>query len=252
MLRKALRSMAFSSGLALVACGGEDRPAEKYPTSDAFCAAKAAAECAAVAASCSVTDERCKDVRKSACNTAAGAATGQGRTYRASNAEACITKTSEVYASRTIDSAKEAAFDEACERVFAGSKKLSEACVQKYDCEGSIICDTDKGFCAQPVSKKEREPCNNPGDICGTGLYCQPNGASNFCATKNKLGESCNATMPCLEDLRCNGTSCVVLEAAGEPCDSNDQCSTGFCNADRKCQAKQYASETGTCKDFGQ
>ena len=208
--------------------------------------------CKAVGAACSVTDDKCKDSRKSACLSATGAAAGQGRTYRPANAEACITKTTDVYKDRVIDAVKEAAFKVACDRVFTGTKKKSEACTNEYDCEGTLVCDTDKGFCADKVEKKDNDPCNNPGDICGKGLYCQQRGTTKFCTPKNKLGDSCNLKdAPCLEDLRCNATSCVALQAAGQPCDTSDECSTGFCNTDRKCQAKQYASETGTCKDFG-
>jgi hypothetical protein len=258
MIRRALGLMAFGGGLVLVAaCGDDDPPAAKFPTADAFCAGKAAEECKAVGAACSVTDDKCKDARKSACMTAAGAATGQGRTYRPANADTCIAKTTEVYKDRTIDAVKEEAFKLACERVFTGAKKKSEICTNAYDCEGTLSCDLGRqsateGFCADKVEKKTDEPCNNPGDTCAKGLYCQQRGGSRFCTAKNKLGDTCNlADAPCLEDLRCNATSCVALQAAGQPCDTSAECTTGFCNPDRKCQARLYASETGTCKDFG-
>jgi hypothetical protein len=253
MIGRALGLTILGGGLVVItACGGDEAPAAKYPTADSFCAAKAAEECKAVAAACVIAEARCKDVRAAACNSAAGVATSQGRTYRSESAESCIAKTTAVYTDRVIDGAKEAAFSEACARVFTGSKKKNEECSNEYDCEGTLACDLDKKLCSVKVEKKADEPCNNPGDICGKGLYCQPRGTVKFCTPKNKLGDSCRIPeAPCAEDLRCNGTSCVALQGPAQPCDTNDECTTRFCNTDRKCQARQYASETGTCKDFG-
>lgn len=254
MIRRTLGLIGLAGGIALVlvACGDEDEPADKYPTADSFCAAKAAEECKVVAVECSVSNDKCADARKGACGAAAGTATEQGRTYRASNAEACLTKTAEVYKDRVIDRAKEEAFEDTCARVFTGTKKENEPCTDAYQCEASLVCDLAKGFCGKKTEKKENEACNNPGDLCAKGSYCQDRGGNRVCAPKGKLGESCHLKdMPCQEDLRCNGSSCVALIPAGDLCDTSDECVTAFCNADKKCQAKQYASETGTCRDFG-
>ena len=254
MIRRALGLTVVGGGLFLVAaCSTEDAATAKYPDADSFCAAKAKAECDVVAAACVVGADQCKTARTNACTTQAGTYTGQGRTYRSANAEACITKTTAVYADRVIDPVKEAAYEDACNRVFTGNVQKNQACANIYDCADTLACDLDKKVCAVKSEKKLTDPCNNPGDICGTGLYCQLSGGTlKVCTAKNKLGESCDATnAPCTDDLRCNGAQCVALEAAAQPCDKNDDCSTHFCNADKKCQAKQYASETGSCKDFG-
>src|SRR5688572_9140106 len=147
MIRKALGLLAFGGAFVVVACG-DDPPPDKYPSTDAFCTAKAAEECKAAAALCSVTEDTCKARRTQACTAAAGTAIGQGRVYRPANAEACLSKTTAVYADRVIDPTKEDAFTESCARVFVGSKKKSEACANLYDCEGSLTCDVQKGFCA--------------------------------------------------------------------------------------------------------
>lgn len=252
MIRRALGLMAFGAGLVVVAACGDDEPTAKYPTADSFCAAKAAEECKAVAAACAVADDKCKTTRTAACNAIAGGATGEGRTYRPENAENCIAKTTIVYADRVIDPAKEEAFVEACGRVFTGTKQRNEACANEFDCEGSLVCDLDKKLCSVKVEKGADEPCNNPGDICGKNLYCQARGAVKFCTPKNKLGETCNETdAPCEDEIRCNATTCIRKNNAGEACDSNNECLSNFCDADRKCRARTYASETGTCKDFG-
>lgn len=251
MIRRLFGGLA-GVGLVLAACGGDDEPGAKYPSVESFCAAKAAEECKAVAASCTVTDDVCRNARTKACGEAANVATSQGRTYTSANAEACVTRTVEVYKDRVIDKAKEAAVEEACARVFMGSKKRNEACENPYDCENSLVCDLDKKFCAVKVTKKDADPCNNPGDICDEGLYCRGQDGAKFCAPKSKLGEACRVPeQPCAEDVRCNGTSCVALQGSGQPCDVDSDCTTGFCNAERRCQARLYVSETGTCKDFG-
>jgi len=252
MIRRALGRMALGGGIILVAACGDDEPTAKYPTADAFCAAKAAEECKEVAAACAVPDSTCKSTRAGACQAAAGAATSQGRSYRPDAAELCIARTAAVYADRVIDASKEELFIEACERVFSGTKKRNEACSNKYDCEGALVCDLDKKICSVKVDKQLDDPCGNPGDICGKDLYCQARGEVKFCTPKNKSGETCNEVeAPCEDGLRCNGMTCIAKKPAGDSCDNNNGCVSGFCDADKKCRARTYASESGTCKDFG-
>jgi hypothetical protein len=248
-MRNVLSIAASFFGLVVFACGDDD-PGEKYSSADAFCSAKAAEECKAVSAVCAVSDTVCTTRRTDACKTAANAAIAQGRAYRAANAEACINATAAVYADRVINPTKEETFEEACERVFTGSKKASEACSNLYDCEGSLTCDLDKKFCAAEVTRMADQPCNNPGDICATGLYCQDRGGSKFCGAKKNKDEACGAAGPCLEAFRCVNV-CVDKVAPGGFCDTNDECTTGLCNAEKRCAARQYPSETGSCKDFG-
>jgi hypothetical protein len=253
MFRRALGLVAFGGGLVVIAACGDDTPPPKYPSSDAFCAAKAAEECKVVAASCAVTDEKCRAARDGACNAEAGARTAQGRSYRSEEAETCIARTTSVYADRVIDPVKEEAFREACERVFVGSKKKFETCSTTYECEGTLVCDPDKKLCSVKLEKRAEEPCNNPGDICGKGLYCQARGAVKVCGPKHKVGDACNeADAPCEDSLRCSaGNICIAKFGAGEACDSSSECVTNFCDAEKRCRARAYASETGACKDFG-
>lgn len=255
MMRRALGVTVLGAGLValIAACSSDDTPAAKYPTADSFCAAKADAECKAVAPVCVVNVDTCNTARKQACMTAASSSTQQGLSYKPENAEDCIAKTTAVYADRVIDPAKEKAYDQACGIVFSGNKQKNEACANLYECAGGLTCDLDKKVCATKTDRALNDPCNNPGDICGTNLYCAGTG-NKVCTAKAKLGETCrdgDGGIPCTDDLRCNGTSCVALEGAAEPCNVNADCSTGFCNSEKKCAAKQYASETGTCKDFG-
>jgi hypothetical protein len=250
-MRIAAKWSVLGAGLVLVAaCTAEEEV--KYATSDALCSSVAEAECKAVAASCAVTNDACKATRTTACKAAASAALAQGRVYTSSKAEACVAAVTAVYAERVIDPKKEAAYDEACNRVFAGTKKLNTACTADYDCEGTLFCDPSAKLCSVRNEKKLDEACNNPGDVCGTNLYCQPRGGVKFCSAKNKQGELCREPdAPCEDALRCSNSTCVAKTEAGQPCDTNDECRDAFCDSDKECRARIYVSETGTCKDFG-
>src|SRR5690242_17019009 len=78
MMRRALGLSVVGCGLVLIAaCSADETPSAKYPTTDSFCAAKAAEECKLVFAACVVSEDQCKTARANACNTAAGQATSQ-------------------------------------------------------------------------------------------------------------------------------------------------------------------------------
>jgi hypothetical protein len=247
-VRNALVVLALLGGVTVVACSS-DPPGDKYPSFESFCGAKAEEECKVVASACSLTEVQCVQTRKSSCVSAANASTSQGRTYRAGNAENCIAKVTEVYKDRQIAAEKEAAMNDACERVFLGSKAKTEACSNPYDCEGSsLVCD--KNRCAERVERNEGDGCNNAGEVCKAGFFCKDEGGQRYCRPKQKEGLICDDKNPCIETLRCSN-NCIARNPTGTACFSNDDCTTGFCNADKKCGAKLYASETGTCKDFG-
>lgn len=250
MIRSTLKSLcllSFAGAVTLLACG-DDEVTEKYPSADSFCAGKADAECKAGAEVCGATQDACKAKRTTVCQAAASSATGRGGTYRPQNAEKCINETTALYASKTVDLVKEKAVDETCAQVFSGSKKKNENCTNTAECESPLICD--RNLCAEKVAKALDEACNNPGDTCATGTYCGPRGGSNFCNAKNKVGDVCGASTPCLEDLRClSPGGCAAKLGAGETCNNNDECTTGFCGTDKKCAAKLVPGANG-CADF--
>jgi hypothetical protein len=251
--------MAFGGGVALLACSSDDAK-DKYGSAEAFCNAKAEEECKAVAERCAVPSASCTQKRVSVCTALGGTASTQGRTYVAANAEGCIAKTSELLNSASITREKELETTDACERVFQGTKKASEACTvaapdpnrtQAGDCEGDLICD--RGFCASKREVELNKPCGNPGEVCAKGAYCQQRGTSSFCTAKNTEGQSCKADAPCVEELRCVNF-CVAKNEAGGFCDNDGECTTGFCDlstSPRKCAAKSFASGAAICKEYG-
>lgn len=250
MTRSTLKSLfilGFTTTALVIACG-DDTVSEKYPSADAFCDGKAAAECEQGAAVCGATVDACKAKRKTVCSAAAAAATGSGGTYRAQNAEKCIDDTKALYVSKVVDPIKEKEVDETCTRVFAGSVKKGANCTKTIECESPLICD--RNFCSEKKQVAVDEPCNNPGEVCPADAYCGPRGGSNFCNKKNDVGDTCGASTPCLDTLRClTPGGCSARLGAGESCDKNDDCGTGFCGTDKKCAAKLVPGANG-CADF--
>ena len=243
-------SMTFVGGVvALMACGG-DEASERYPNADAFCEAKAEEECNAVALQCGATVDACVTGRKGACTQLAAAASGQNRTYRASQAESCITKTKELFSSRTIDPTKEEAQNEACNRVFEGSIDKSQPCELDFQCKGSMVCD--KGVCAAEVERKEGEGCNNAGETCAKGTYCKLEGQLRYCRPRLTTDALCSDTDLCKEDLRCAGT-CKPKFGVGQPCASTEECVAGTSctlqGSARTCIASTFPQGT-TCADY--
>lgn len=251
-IRSLLTLMTFGGVVALVACSSD--PDEKFGSSDSFCSSKAEAECNNLAKQrCGATVEACKAKRVTACTTAASAATGAGRSYRANAAQACIDKINEVYkdGAATVTAETEAEATKVCDRVYGGSKKEKEPCATTFECEGSLVCD---GICVAQSTVKIGGGCANAGEICETGSYCQPQGGRKFCVAKNTLDENCGPDNPCIEALRCS-TRCVAKVANGGACDRDDECGDGAAYCDltstpRKCRPK-YESSTPACKEFG-
>jgi len=238
----------FLTGVVTLACSSDE--ADKFGSSDAFCAAKAEAECNNLAASCGATVEVCKQKRTSVCTSAAAAASGQGRSYRANAAQPCVDKVNEVYAAKAITSAQEKSVTEVCERVFGGVRTKNQACVNTFECEGSLICDLT--VCTEKSDTKIGEACNNPGQRCQTDSYCQLQGVNKFCVAANKENETCAADSPCIESLRCVNR-CIPKVTVGNPCDEDSNCAeeAPYCDtALKKCRPK-YQAGTAACRDYG-
>jgi hypothetical protein len=243
MIRRVLALMAFSGGIGIVACSS-DAPADKYPSVDSFCTAKAEEECVTSKSAdrCGVTADVCKGKRVAACQADASAAAG--RSYTPSLADACLAATHAVYADPVVDSGKFQTYEDACNKVFAGKAAKGAPCTGAYDCSGALVCDTLQHLCADKVQKSANDFCGNPGEVCPTDQYCKPNGSAHQCAPKLTSTQACDKDNPCVDALYCNVT-CVPKQQTTQPCASNDACSTGLCDTTAtpsKCIARLYAS----------
>jgi hypothetical protein len=257
MTRRKLARIAatFGAGLALLAgCGGGGSSAPI--TESEFCSQKAEAECQ-VTAQCLTDATACKSQRVAACMAFATQSKASGkRVFVPGNVGTCVNKTRSYYAKTTpITVADMTDMAEACNYVYQGDGEVNvDMCDVKYDCKDRVICD--KGFCA--TSKSVSSTCGNPGDVCPTGQFCTMNMSSVFvCMPKGSSGDTCNATTPCLENLRCGPAgTCTDRVAMAMACTSNDDCVTtaSYCDpyAGMRCGlGLSFASGSASCADYG-
>lgn len=249
---------AASTAVTLAACSSTDP--DKYPSSDAFCSAKAGEECKA-AGYCGTNTDACKRQRTQICSQAAAQAVGAGRAYRASNAEDCINKTHNLFANPSFTPAAKADAEYACGKVFKGNVQTNGQCTLDFDCSGELVCD--KGRCASKTTKKLNEPCANPGEVCDATTFCAKDGSGLVvCQAKHKQGETCStstdAPVACVDTTRCAGTGfCEARVPQGGACDVGaDQCAAEapYCDdTTKKCVTQIIFAPTQTelCKQFG-
>lgn len=240
------------SSFVLAACSSDADPPPKYASVDAFCDAKASAECEKVSASCGVTAAACTSARKSECQKFVASAQTGTRTYQAKAAEGCVDKSREVFAKSPITPDDTKALAATCDPVFRGTQGKLQACTTAGDCANDFICD--KGVCADRVEKKQGDFCGNPGEVCDASSYCTQGAAGSLqCAAKKNKTEGCDAKNPCQDSLRCQGGFCADRLGSGEPCGSDLDCgpSAPFCDVynGNKCSAGIIAAGgTPVCK----
>jgi len=207
-------------------CGGGETA-----TVSSFCEQLAAKECGSKAATnCNVAAAACKTTRMAACTawtTTVQAAFPTTRSFTSGNIGACLNKVGAIYDKSPIAPADKAEADDACQRVFSGSKKKNEVCASDYECGSGLICDPTFLVCAQKTSVqlKAQDPCGGaPGAYCSAGLYCSmPAGLTlKVCVAKKAMGEVCDAANPCAESLRCDAATATCKKRA----DINEACTT--------------------------
>jgi hypothetical protein len=138
--------------------------------------------------------------------------------------------------------------------VFQGKGEVNvDSCDVKYDCAKKVICD--KSLCA--TQKSVTGACANPGDTCPSDQYCAQNASSVYvCMPKGSNGATCDGSTPCVDNLRCSGTSCADRVAQAGACTSNADCvsTAPYCDpyAGNKCdQGLSFASGSTSCNDYG-
>jgi hypothetical protein len=255
MMNKWLHGIGLGGFVVFGAVACSSTAADKYPSSDSFCDAKAQEECQ-VAARCAATDGNCLAARKSECSKLVSQSAGGTHQYRPGQAEGCVNKTHDVYSRQTpLTPDVQGELAVACAKIFQGTTKSFQTCESTLDCEGDLICD--KTFCAAKVTKNGGEPCGNPGEVCNTGNFCDTfSGGVAQCKPRKAKGEACDTTKnPCNESLRCN-TSCEERFGSGSSCGSNGDCapSAPYCDPfnGNKCDAGLiFAPGAGACKAYG-
>lgn len=240
------------SGFSVGAC--TTTVADKYPGSDNMCADVAKEECQ-ISSICAAPTDACIKARQAVCQSdLVGKAVGGGRKYTPGLAEACVTKTHEIYTLRIITPTDTAAQADTCNRVFQGTAATGAPCTTDYDCTGTAVCTAK--FCGPKLTKKLGEGCANAGEVCDTGTYC-PSVPQPRCTARKAAGETCDAGSPCLETLKCN-TTCGARFDSGHSCANDNECSTSapYCDLNAttgpKCAAGiVFAPDTPICKKYG-
>jgi len=252
-MRKVLGVMIAS--VSALACSSA--PADKYPSPDAFCAAKAVEECQH-AAGCAVPADQCQNARHALCMNDANTAQVEGRKYTSGNVQACVDKTHSIYLKEPITPTDMAEANDVCARVFQGSVAAGGPCTDDYQCSGSAICT--KGACGNKVTKNPGDFCGNPGEVCINDSYCSA-AAPVKCLADAKQGEPCNKDIACstagTPALRCLGT-CQPVQPAGGKCVTNADCdpkSAPYCDLDNGgvCDDGVHfvVSNKGLCAHYG-
>jgi len=249
--RNLLSAIAFGGVVALVACSSTEE--DKFASPDTFCSSKAEAECNGLAAKCGATVDACKTERTTLCKSGVVTANGQGRTYKADKVQDCLDSINNTYRSGGSSVTQEAETTTAaiCARVVSGSKKELQACTNTSECDGALVCD--KGVCAPEEKVSIGKQCNNAGQVCETGSFCQQQGATKSCNAKSALGGPCATDVPCAETLRCLTNRCVERVTGGQPCDNDGECGAAapYCDPTaKKCRPK-YESSSAACNDYG-
>jgi hypothetical protein len=239
--------------VALVACTSTAE-ADKFGSTDQFCAAKAEALCNNLALKCGASVDACKAKQVSLCSAAASAATSQGRAYKSGVVQDCLDKINEVYGDMAIHATPttEADATDVCDRVFRGSKAAMTPCANTFECDGSLICD---GVCSTKEVVGLMGGCGNAGQVCDDATFCTPLGGKNFCVAKKVEGDICDAVMsPCIAADRCVN-HCIPKVTVGQPCSSDAECAVEapYCDltsSPKVCRPK-YESSSTACKDYG-
>lgn len=231
----------FVTGWAVfgAACTSE----EKEPmTAASYCEERAEIECQKLNVACTLTPaatETCKTVRSQECVQETMAVSRvPGRVLKEANAKKCLEETNKVF-SALMPAAVWTALRQVCGRVIEGAVQENQACTADLDCSGGLICD--KGVCGTSKMVANGAPCSNPGEMCGTGQFCQRQPTTFWaCVPRLAQGTACDATSKCLESLRCGETNmCVPARAASESCVSDAECAAPLvCDpVQRKCAA---------------
>ena len=233
--------------LSSLSCSKDEDMAETE-----FCPEYARTECATVGERCvAATNEACIATRTTACEQRAAAWKAGGRPFSGKNAAACLEKLKSTYALSTINAENLRALDDTCSRVYPGTAPANSACTVDHDCAGSLICD--KMLCGARKVVAAGAGCANVGEQCPAGQICKLGPQSlRLCQARQAAGMPCSASEPCLESLRCDGTSCVARLKTSEACTQDGDCESSYCDPYRMICAPGLAFALGSdsCRAF--
>ena len=186
-------------------------------------------------------------------------ATAAGATYDPNAAGACIDQVKQAALACGETPSQKSALNNACNKVYSGSKKPGEPCNTSLDCQassdGTVTCDHwsssggDGGTSSGTLCQVRKTPVG--GEPCGgsTGGGAPPSvvgdcgyGASdtfmcdyqtNTCQPRKAVGQSCTGSDTCVTTAYCAAGKCAPRLDVGAACQPYD----GSCNAQTRCDS---------------
>lgn len=240
--------------LLALGCGNDARPLTPADFNNHF----ANTVCSAVSQACLMTATACMAAELDQLAQEDQAAVAAGRVFMPASAQKCLDDASKVYGKLKQGTVALAASDvqdlaSTCDQVYRGVTVAGQVCTVDEDCVAGLICDhgktPDSGRCGTPTVVLQGGGCANIGELCPTGSYCALVNGLWSCQAKVTLGGACDASTPCLENLRCAGAVCAAQLDIGEPCTADQDCVSGFCEPyAQKCAADvRYANGSAAC-----
>jgi hypothetical protein len=235
-------------GIVTVACSssssGNNNP---YAKQSDFCAAVAKAECQE-ATNCGVDETQCETWRARQCNSGTiivplTPSDTLSRQYNPDKAKACIDALNGAFGNSNVqikygDLFNKGGLVDTCEAVFAGNVGNGSACTTDYDCtQMGEVCASVPGqqaACATPTMKALGSACADPGDTCATGTYCSNASGSDKCVAAETNGGPCQSNDECVTGFHCVNKACTAQALSGGACATNSDCdpSAQFCDPD--------------------
>jgi len=199
-------------------------------TPSTFVQRRAEVVCAAIGPACAIASSHCIADRMAEYQAAYEDALGKSRGFVGANAQACLDEVKDTYGKLSygglLAAADYQAMEAECATVYRGAGAADAPCLADADCASDLVCD--KGHCGTYRLVAQGAGCSDAGESCPAGYYCSNAGASWTCAARAGLQETC-ATSPCLESLRCVDSFCSTRLALGQLCQSDGDCTSGFC-----------------------
>ena len=225
-------------------------------TEERFCQEYAEIECKKIADFCAFNPATCEPIRVQVCRAQAMSFKMSGHQFNPGNTDACLKKLEAAFATLPIRAPMLKEIDDTCSRVFAGVGKVTDACLEDYDCANGLICD--KGRCGTLRTVPSLSGCANIGERCPAAEFCTNDNTSMLymCMPRLPEGAQCSPSHPCAEGLRCR-TTCVRKLPITGACTGDDDCESGYCNefvtdpTNRTCGVGlSFATDSPSCRAF--
>lgn len=130
-----------------------------------------------------------------------------------------------------------------CDETFVGTVGDGGACSSSIECIDGFSCGYYSQVCT--ANPGVAEDCVAEELDCQDGLFCDWDGTGQ-CAPVPGAGESCAASYTCEPGYYCNYYTevCDPVAGPGENCDTDDECTTYFCDAGT-CANRSFCPDVG-------